>query len=283
MTVERTKLLSLRSICKRVIEAYIDMTTPHVNEQPVIGVTSRHGNIEWLEKNTENYMRIVEEQRAHLVVLSPDAPAVLPDGATYEPNTDGALLTGILESLDGLILSGGGDVHPRYFGQELDGAETDRISRERDTLELELTRSALDLDIPVFGICRGCQVLNVAAGGGLVQHFEGHRSPEDHTAFHKVNLVEGAKVRDAAGSDAIIVNTFHHQGIDELSVAPGYLAAGFADPDTWIVEAIESISHTWAVGVQWHPERTFELDEAHRRIWNAFFDACSRRNIQRHA
>ena len=257
------------------------MTDYNGNGIPMIGVTVGHGTQEWIDNYAKNYRAVVTERPAHFVVLSPDCPTVLPNGISVMPNTNGELPDDILDDLDGLILSGGGDVHPSRFGQGMDGAESDRISLERDALELALTQAALERDIPVFGICRGFQVLNVAAGGGLIQHFDGHRSPEDHTLFHNVLLSEGSLIHEAAGAGEITVNTFHHQGVNKEQVAASLVASGIAQPDSWLVEAIESPKHTWVVGVQWHPERTFELSDPHRRLWESYFTACEERRASR--
>jgi len=249
--------------------------------KPVVGLTTKHGADEWNNRYSANYVRVLKDRNAHHVILAPDLPAVLPDGRIYYPDRNGALPVDILDHLDGIVLSGGGDVDPSEFGQELNGAETDRIDPKRDALELTLSRAALERAVPLFGICRGFQVLNVAAGGGLVQHFDGHRSPEDATAYHEVVVAEGSRLRTVSGVNEIHVNTFHHQGVDVACLAPGLIASGMASPDTWLVEAIESANHTWALGVQWHPERDFELDDTHRHIWDGFMAECRRRQETR--
>src|SRR5207302_611127 len=151
--------------------------------------------------------------------------------------------------------------------QPLNGAELESIDPKRDELELHLGRQALVMDLPIFGICRGCQVLNVAAGGSMVQHLDNHRSPQDGTAYHAVALAPASRLRAVIGQDALAVNTFHHQGMDHASLAPIFAPVGVAQPDPWLVEAYESPGHRWVVGVQWHPERIFELEEGHRRLW----------------
>lgn len=240
-----------------------------------IGITSRYGSPEWLQQNARNYLAMVASYQAMPVALTPDHPAVLPDGLCYEPAPDGRLPAAVLDHLDGLILSGGGDVAPHYFNQALAGAEESSIDLKRDELEIGLAQAALARNQPLFGICRGCQVLNVAAGGAMLQHFDGHRSPLDGaTRFHTVQVTPASRLRTIVAADAFEVNTFHHQGLDQASLAPGFQAAALADPDAWLVEAYESALHDWVVGVQWHPERSFELGDAHRRLWESFFDAC---------
>lgn len=239
-----------------------------------IGVTTRHGDPEWVQNNTRNYLAVLQEYGAVPVVLSPDCPATLPDGTTLAPNGEGRLPTAILDHLHGLILAGGGDVHPKYFGQELNGAEPESIDLKRDELELHLSQAALARDLPIFAICRGCQVLNVAAGGGMVQHLGGHRSSPDSTAFHNVAIASESRLQAIVGAQNLPVNTFHHQGMDLATMAPLFTPVALAQPDEWLVEAYESRSHRWVIGVQWHPERVFELDARHRRLWESFLAVC---------
>ena len=240
-----------------------------------IGITTKHGSAAWVQRNSHNYVNRVKDYAAEPIVLAPDAPVHLPDGAVFMPDEDGRLPRAILAQLDGIIFSGGGDVHPRHFGAELAGAEPHAIDEKRDVLEIDLAQAALAMDLPIFGICRGCQVLNVAAGGAMVQHLEGHRSPEGGpTVYHDVILEPDSKLSAIVGAAALPVNTYHHQGMNVDALASTFVPAALAHPDAWLVEAYESPQHTWVVGVQWHPERSFELDHGHRRIWDSFVAAC---------
>ena len=246
-----------------------------------IGITTKHGDAAWVQRNTRNYVNMVESYDAVAVTLAPDTPTVLPDGAVFEPDAQGRLPAAVLDRLDGLILSGGGDVDPRYFSQQLAGAEEDSIDHKRDELELTLARAALARDLPIFGICRGCQVLNVAAGGGMVQHFDGHRTPENgQTVYHDVVLEPESRLHSIIQQDTLPVNTFHHQGLDTDSLAPLFAPSAVAHPDTWLVEAYESRQHRWVIGVQWHPERSFELAHGHRRLWESFMETCQAGSTQ---
>lgn len=241
---------------------------------PIIGVTARKGDDAWVRENTRHYIDVLNSYGAATVVLAPDTPAVLPDGTRFVPDDTGRLPDAVLAHLDGLVLAGGGDVHPKYFGAALAGADPDSIDLKRDELELNLARQAYARDLPTFGICRGCQVMNVAAGGGMVQDFGGHRSPKEAPAYHDVTVDPRSRLHAIIGQARLPVNTYHHQGLDLPSVAPLFAPTGQADPDAWLVEAIESPQHRWVIGVQWHPERLFELDGAHRRLWDSFVAAC---------
>lgn len=242
--------------------------------KPIIGVTTKRGEPEWVENHTKNYLDVLAEYGAISVVLSPNYPAVLPDGTTFQPTAEGRLAAEVLDHLDGLILAGGGDVHPQYFGAEMNGANPKAIDIPRDELELGLSKAALSRDMPIFAICRGCQVLNVAAGGGMVQHFDGHRNTKENPTTHDILVDPKSRFYRLIGVERLPSNTYHHQGLDHQTLAQGFDPVGVADPDTWLVEAFESPNHRWVYGVQWHPERLYELDDAHQKLWVDFVDAC---------
>lgn len=165
-------------------------------------------------------------------------------------------------TLDGLIVTGGLDIAPERYGDE-PHSKTKRAEPERDAYELALLLSALDLDLPVLCICRGCQLLNVALGGGLLQHIEDRSHAADYrtegypSRWHRVRLDPGTRLRAIYGADELETNSRHHQAVVAERLAPALVAAG-TSPDG-IVEAVESRAHAWVVGVQWHPERP-ELD-----------------------
>jgi putative glutamine amidotransferase len=177
------------------------------------------------------------------IVLPPD-PAVVED-----PDL-------LLDRVDGLILAGGADVDPATYGAEAE-AETTGTWPERDRFELALTRRALEREMPVLGICRGMQLLNVALGGTLVQHLpdalgsEAHRTLAGTFGEHEVRLEPGTLARRAAGAERLAVKSHHHQGVEK--VGEGLLVSGRAVGDD-LAEAIELPEHRFALGVLWHPE-----------------------------
>ena len=174
------------------------------------------------------------------------------------------------EDCDALLLSGGGDIHPRHYGQEVAGA--DEIDEVRDELELAVTRRALERGIPVLGICRGFQVLNVARGGSLLQHLNGHRSQDgDPNIRHQVCAAPGSKLAEAIGSRPLRVNSWHHQAVTPDLLAPGLRATVVVDG---VVEALEAPDGAWVVAVQWHPERAHEVDAPATRVFDAFVRAA---------
>jgi putative glutamine amidotransferase len=164
----------------------------------------------------------------------------------------------LLARIDGLILSGGNDVDPASYGAE-PHPETKGSTPERDEFELALTRRAVELDMPVLGICRGMQVLNVALGGTLVQHLPEKFGHEDHRrvpgsfdgADHDVRLMPDSLAALVAGELVHATKSHHHQGVDVIG--PGLSVTGLATLDD-LPEAIEVPGHRFVLGVQWHPE-----------------------------
>jgi putative glutamine amidotransferase len=189
------------------------------------------------------------------------------------PSTDGVEET--LDSVDGLIFSGGSDLDPGLYGQDAH-PETKDVVRARDDAELALLRAALERDLPVLAICRGSQVLNVALGGDLVQHLpdvvdgEKHKQTPGVFADHDVELVQDEPLFPVLG-ESVSVKSHHHQGLGKLG--SGLRVAAHAGDGT--VEAVWDPSRRFAVGVLWHPEagedmRLFEeLVEQARRYREA--------------
>lgn len=192
-------------------------------------------------------------------------------------------LRGIYEHLDGIFIPGGVDMDPGSYGcsrHELCG----RTDPPRDAVELLFTRWALEDGKPVLGVCRGMQVINVAAGGTLVQdcgelypnaikhdYFPGAGWARDHLA-HAVRVAEGSRLHEAFGAVDQPVNSMHHQGLAELGA--GLVASAWA-PDG-LVEAVESAREDhWLVGVQWHPEMLIDQHAGTRRLFEAFIEAAN--------
>jgi len=159
-----------------------------------------------------------------------------------------------LGALDGLILCGGPDLDPALYGQQPVPATT-AVTPERDAAELALVRAALHLELPVLGICRGMQLINVAHGGSLVQHLpdavghDGHRTRAGHFDVHPVSVEPASRVGAILGSQAEVCSG-HHQGLDEI--ADGLRAVAWADDGS--VEAVEAPEREFVLGVLWHPE-----------------------------
>jgi putative glutamine amidotransferase len=184
------------------------------------------------------YPRLVQQAGGLAAMLPPDAPE-------YAAAT--------VARLDGLVVAGGPDVEPVHYGAAPD-LRTGPPARARDTWELALIRAALAAGVPLLGICRGMQLLNVALGGTLVQHIDGHAEVPGVFGHHPVKPVPGTVYGDLAPEETS-VPTFHHQAVDRLGA--GLLASAHASDGT--VEAVELPGPPWVLGVQWHPEMGTDL------------------------
>jgi putative glutamine amidotransferase len=187
---------------------------------------------------------------------------------------DGRAPKHLLERFDAVLLVGGGDVEPHRFGQEphptLSGLEPDR-----DLLEIDLLRTAAELEVPTLCICRGMQVMNVAFGGTLIQHlpdeerFGPHATPGGaHDLRHDVEVRTGSRVALAAGAERLACSSQHHQGVDRIG--DGLVPTGWTDDG--LVEALELEGPGWMVGVQWHPEDTAAADPVQQGLFDALID-----------
>ena len=172
----------------------------------------------------------------------------------------------ILDLIDGLILAGGNDIDPATYGAEPHPHTAPPVP-ERDAFELALTRRAWERDIPILGICRGMQLINVARGGTLIQHLPDQFGHEDHRrvagsfegADHDVSLKPGSLIALATGERLHLTKSHHHQGVDQLG--EGLEITGYSTLDD-LPEAIEAVDRRFVLGVQWHPE----VDERSRVI-----------------
>ena len=167
-----------------------------------------------------------------------------------------------VDRLDGILLAGGGDIHPRYFGEEpLDGFAMGEILPQRDSFEIELYRRAAEKGMPILGICRGIQVMAAAAGGSIYQDIDTQTEREqrvrhmqkapDWCETHMVRLVPGTKLGEIYHAERIMTNSFHHQAVKSLPEK--YRIS--AQSEDGMIEGIESTELRFGIGVQWHPER----------------------------
>jgi putative glutamine amidotransferase len=177
-----------------------------------------------------------------------------------------------LDGVDGLCLAGGADVDPAVYGAAR-LPECEEPDPDRDRLESELLREALDRDMPVLAICRGLQLMNAALGGTLTQHIEGHSRRKVRDA-HEVRIAPGTKLAEILGVTGYVVNSRHHQCV--ANIAPGLVLAATA-PDG-VVEALELPGKRFALAVQWHPEARMDGDDA--KILRAFREAMEQ-NVPR--
>jgi putative glutamine amidotransferase len=237
---------------------------------PLIGVSTSITVGETPERAYVNsaYLRAVEQAGGVPVLLAPPLSA--------------AAREALWARLDGLVLTGGGDIEPARFGQT-PHPKTDLVSGERDALELELVDRALRDDVPLFAICRGLQVLNVALGGSLHQHvpdvageaIEHAQKERRQVSTHDVKLqAEGTRLGAIAGVSELRVNSMHHQAVDRLGRDLRDVAWA---PDN-VIEALEHADRRrWVLAVQWHPEELVGHDPAARALFSAIVEAAQTR------
>ena len=243
--------------------------------RPIIGVTPDYNagdRKDWGGREPTyflraRYIRAIEEVGG--------IPLILPLVA------DRAARTRLLHDVDGLLLTGSGpDLPPALYG-ERQRFTFPVMSERRSTFELDMVRLARKTDVPVFGICGGMQTMNVACGGSLYQDILSqfaqplqHRQPRPATTLsHAVTIAPGSLLRRVLRTVTLRVNSSHHQSVK--TVAPSLVASAVASDG--IVEAIESPAHRFFLGIQWHPEFLFDRYRLHRRLFEAFLRAASRR------
>lgn len=208
------------------------------------------------------------------IVEAGGVPVVLPVVCEEE------LLSDLFSHISGLLLAGGPDVDAKYFS-EPNMPCNGTISPFRDAMEIYLARKAISEGMPVLGICRGIQVMNIAMGGNIYQDIytqvrdkalikHSQEAPTWYPA-HEVTLEEGSKIRQAYGVEKLEVNSFHHQALKDA--AEGFEITAGAPDGT--IEAVEYNGHPFAVGVQWHPELMWKEDRLHLKLFEAFVESCA--------
>jgi putative glutamine amidotransferase len=219
--------------------------------RPRIGICDAPERARWAAWDREvsltprSYIQRVQEAGGQALLLPVDPAAVEDPGE-------------VLDGLDGLMLAGGADIHPAEYGQDV-GPYTVDMRPERDAFELALARCAIERDLPVLGICRGMQLLNVALGGTLIQHLPDAVGHGDHRrrlgsfedADHDVRIAQGSLAHRVIGELVHGTKSHHHQGVDALG--EGLVATGWATVDD-LIEVVELPAHRFCLGVQWHPE-----------------------------
>ncbi len=234
--------------------------------QPLIGIT---GSI--IERNNNRYISAYEPN-AKAIVEAGGLPVIIPC------DLDPQVLRAIYERMDGVLLPGGGDVAPEFYGAE-QHEKTALIIRERDTAEIQIAQWAVADDLPIFGICRGHQVFNVAFGGTLFQDIPseiqttyGHdieTGMPRSTLLHDVKIAPKSKLAQILKTEQVQVNSLHHQAV--MKVAPALQVTAYA-PDG-IIEASEMPDKRFVLTVQWHPEDLQDMAQM-RDLFKAFVDAA---------
>ncbi len=239
--------------------------------RPVIGIpcfaAERAETLRPIYGNNQAYVRAVERAGG--------VPLLLP------PFEHPESLIIVRERLDGLLLTGGGDLDPALYGEQ-PVPECGAPEPERDIAEMDLTRWALDAGLPVLGVCRGLQLLNVACGGSLYQDLATQRPnarKHDMTAFprshlaHTIDIQPDSRLAAITGVTRHHVNSLHHQAISHVGLGLEITAWS----EDGIAEAVELRDHPFALAVQYHPEELEPTDEASQRLFAAFVQACRER------
>ena len=188
---------------------------------------------------------------------------------------EAALAASFLDGISGVLFTGGVDLHPMHFGQE-PLSTLGKVDVERDLFELELYKAARTRGLPVLGVCRGHQLINVAEGGTLHQHLGSELASLDHSQkgmegepHHKVTFEPDSILARAFGREDVYTNSYHHQAVDR----PADSLRVTARSADGVIEAVEGRSGAWLLGVQWHPEMSQARHEEHLAPFSAFVQA----------
>ena len=267
--------ISVLRVCQQILgdpsQSHSPGCTYHrsMSDRPRIVVT-RHGPEQAAREEPtwatfDNYLEAVRRAGGEPILLDPRS----------SPGDRAAAFA----TMGGLLLSGGADLDPSLYGQEPHPAVA--VEPARDDLELEAWNAARKQGVPIFGVCRGFQAINVFSGGTLVQHLEGHDSPTNAPEAHPLRLDPASRLAGILGeTDPLLraeVNSYHHQAVRLADLAPGLVASGVAPHrDGELVEALEAADPAdWLIGVQFHPERPEFIGPEFERLWRAFVSAAA--------
>ena len=237
--------------------------------KPVIGITPSH--------NTENDDISMRPTYLRAVAAAGGIPILLPLEGTDEDWKQ------VVRMCDGILFSGGPDVHPFSFGEETQ-AHCGNVSMARDNMEMKILQCAMEAKKPILGTCRGIQIINIALGGDIYQDIPSqtessfpiaHKQPfASNVPSHHVRVAKGSLLeRMVGGREMIGVNSFHHQAVRKA--APGLVISGYA-PDG-LAEAVEMPGYPYLLGVQWHPECMWKTDAVSKELFVGFVGACRTR------
>ena len=233
--------------------------------QPIIGI------ICGLDTDNQNYN--LGRKYVDAIIEEAGLPILIPVG------NDVVTIDSIMKLCDGLMFVGGSDVDPWYFSQEPQ-FPTKKIDPERDNFEIELIKSALRELKPLLGICRGMQVINIAAGGDIYQDLSGQKkgvfiheqnAPRWHPT-HKIKIHPETKLERILGRNELRVNSFHHQAVRK--VAPGFKISALSGDG--VIEGIEHDSLEFALGIQWHPEELIKTNTLSKNLFAGLIEASKK-------
>lgn len=243
--------------------------------KPLIGITCSMG-LDIYSMSQEHMPAVqhrLSDNYVKAIIQAGGVPVIIPSCE------DESLMADIVDGLDGILLSGGGDVDPVLYGQRATG-HLGSVTPLRDTTELAIARYAIEkTNKPVLGICRGIQVMNVAMGGTLhIDLTDAGKLCHNltmyprHMTTHCIEVARGTLLADIMGAGQGKVNSYHHQAVDAL--APDFLVTAVSVPDQ-VIEAIELPGRRYVLGVQWHPEGLIDREES-RNLFRSFVAAAAK-------
>jgi putative glutamine amidotransferase len=249
---------------------------------PLIGLTTTR-----IQDESGRVRDSLTQEYAQAVVQAGGLPVLIPLSTIESGETD--LLRALYERLDGVIIPGGGDIHPEYYGDYVTDYDHD-ISRLRDKAEITLVQWAYEDDCPLLGICRGHQVVNVALGGTLIHDIDAklngsglehdaHTIAQRSQVAHEVEISPDSRLADILGLTSIGVNSIHHQAVDKI--APSLVATAFTSDG--IIEGVEAPTATFLIGVQWHPEAIVDTVPEMRILFANFVKICAKQQHRKTA
>jgi putative glutamine amidotransferase len=246
---------------------------------PVIGITTYH------EINQQRRSRYVTNQSYVDAVLDAGGiPVLIP--LNIVKSDDLTSLRALYDRLDGILLPGGGDIHPEFYQQYITPKDL-KVDRNRDKVEVTLAKWAFEDQRPLFGICRGQQVINVALGGTLIHdiasdkpsellHDHDDHIPPSHLAHH-VEIERDSQLAKIMGVSKIEVNSLHHQAI--AHIAPSLKINAYAEDG--IIEGVEVADADFYIGVQWHPEWITSNVPTMKNLFQSFVETCAKNMLEK--
>lgn len=236
-----------------------------LKRKPIIGITAAYDFEKGISTLKEDYYDAIMQCGA--------VPIIIP--ATY----DKVMWDEYLYICDGIIFSGGPDIDATYFGKG-NMPYANEISPIRDSMEIYMVKQALAMNIPILGICRGIQVINIAAGGSIFQDIYAENNDKQllkHSQqaprwfqIHNINILGGTCLHSIFEKDTLKVNSFHHQAVSKI--APGFTIDAYADDG--IIEAISHEGKKFVLGVQWHPENLWRKENIHLKLFERLVSVC---------
>ena len=232
--------------------------------KPIIGIFPSY--------NEEKNQVFLNQSYFDAIIESGGIPVALP------LLRDEEIISEIVKRFDGIVLSGGSDINPKYYNQ-INLGKSLEINSFRDESEEKIIRILIESDIPVLGICRGMQAINVFCGGSLIQDIPSeyetevlHNRAKPEIAFHKISVEKSSPLSEIMGFGEHVVNSYHHQAIKET--APCFSVC--ATSEDGLIEAIYHKNKKFFLGVQWHPERDHETAVKNKDILDEFIKICSK-------